>query len=99
MSDKELHLLEQKVESLLMYCEQIRSERNGLLKKTEEQASRLNQLEEKITMFEEERENVRICVSDLIGKIEKVEVLSEHAESPVILPQAEEYPSIQTSNL
>ena len=80
MSDQELHLLEEKVDSLLRYCEQLVSERDDFRRKTQEQASQLKELENKLARFEEERENVRLRVSDLLGKIDQVDTFSKGAE-------------------
>ena len=89
MSDQELHLLEEKVEGLLTYCNEIRSERNELLKQTQEQSSQLMELQEKLTQIEDEREEVRLRVSALIEKIEQLEVFPENPEeATVIAPQS-----------
>ncbi len=76
MSDQELHLLEEKVEGLIKYCNDIRSERDELLRQTQEQALHLKELEEKLTRLEDEREKVHFRVSALIEKIEQLEVFS-----------------------
>ena len=80
MSDQELHLLEEKVDSLLRYCEQLVSERDDFRRQVQEQASQLKELENKLAQFEEERENVRLRVSDLLGKIDQVDTFSKEAE-------------------
>ncbi|NIA08614.1 MAG: cell division protein ZapB [Nitrospiraceae bacterium] len=80
MSDQELHLLEEKVEGLIKYCNNVRSERNELLKQTQEQSSQLREFEEKLTQMEDEREKVRLRVSTLIEKIGQIEVLPEEPE-------------------
>ena len=77
MSDQELHLLEDKVDSLLRYCEQLVSERDDFLRRTQEQASQLKELEDKLARFEEERESVRLRVSDLLSKIDQVGMFSK----------------------
>lgn len=80
MSDQELRLLEDKIDSLLKYCEQVVSERNNFQIQVQEQASRLKELEDKLTRFEEERENVRLRVSDLLGKIDQLDTFSKETK-------------------
>jgi archaellum component FlaC len=80
MSDQELNLLEEKIDNILRYCEQLGSERNDLLRQTQEQASQLNELEGKLARFEEERENVRLRVSELLGKIDQIDAFSKEFE-------------------
>ena len=89
MSDQELHLLEDKVDSLLRYCEQLVSERDDFRRKTQEQASQLKELEDKLARFEEERENVRLRVSDLLSKIDQVDTFSKGAEDTAIPRQTD----------
>ncbi len=89
MSDQELHLLEDKVDSLLRYCEQLVSERDDFRRKTQEQASQLKELEDKLARFEEERENVRLRVSDLLGKIDQVSTFSQGAEDTATARQTD----------
>ena len=93
MSDQELHLLEEKVEGLLTYCREIRSERNELLKQTQEQSSRLRELQEKLTQIEDEREKVRLRVSALIEKIEQLEVFPETPEEATVIASQSIMPS------
>jgi archaellum component FlaC len=80
MSDQELHLLEDKVDSLLRYCEQLVSERDDFRRQTEEKVSQIKELEDKLARLEKERENVRLRVTDLLGKIDQVGTLSRGAE-------------------
>nr|HDN00400.1 cell division protein ZapB [Deltaproteobacteria bacterium] len=80
MSDQELHLLEDKVDSLLRYCEQLVSERDDFRRQTEEKVSQIKELEDKLARLEKERENVRLRVTDLLGKIDQVDTLSRGAE-------------------
>ncbi|MFO8239709.1 MAG: cell division protein ZapB [Dissulfuribacterales bacterium] len=80
MSDQELHLLEDRVDSLLRYCEQLVSERDDFRRQTEEKASQIKELEEKLARFEKERENVRLRVTDLLGKIDQVGTFSRGDE-------------------
>jgi recombinational DNA repair ATPase RecF len=87
MSDQELHLLEEKVDGLLRYCERLGSERNDLLRQTQEQATLLKELEGKLARFEEERENVRLRVSDLLGKIDQIDAFSKEFEDTATAPQ------------
>ena len=87
MSDQELHLLEEKVDSLLRYCEQLVSERDDFRRQIQEQASQLKELENKLARFEEERENVRLRVADLLGKIDQVDTFSKGAEDTDIARQ------------
>ncbi len=89
MSDQELHLLEDKVDSLLRYCEQLVSERDDFRRQSQEQASQLKELEDKLAQFEEERENVRLRVSDLLGRIDQVGTFSKGAEDTAIARQTD----------
>ncbi|MEA1992174.1 MAG: cell division protein ZapB [Thermodesulfobacteriota bacterium] len=87
MSDQELDLLEEKVDTFLRYCEQLVSERDDFRRQTQEQASQLKELEDKLARFEEERENVRLRVSDLLGKIDQVDTFSKETEDTDIASQ------------
>jgi chromosome segregation ATPase len=80
MSNQELSLLEDKVDSLLRYCEQLVSERDDFRRQIQEQALQVKELEDKLARFEEERENVRLRVSDLLGKIDQLDTFSRGAE-------------------
>jgi chromosome segregation ATPase len=76
MSDQELLLLEDRVDSLLRYCEQLVSERDDFRRQTEEKDSQIKELEDKLVRFEKERENVRLRVTDLLDKIDQVGTFS-----------------------
>jgi len=89
MSDQELRLLEDKVDSLLRYCEQLVSERDDFCGQTQEQASQLKELEDKLARLEEERENVRLRVSDLLGKIDQVSMFSKGTEDTATVCQTD----------
>ena len=65
------------------------SERDDFRRKTQEQASQLKELENKLARFEEERENVRLRVSDLLGKIDQVSTFSQGAEDTAIPRQTD----------
>ena len=80
MSDQELRLLEDKVDSLLRYCEQLVSERDDFRRQIQEHASQVKELEDKLARFEEEKENVRLRVSDLLGKIDQLDTFSKGSE-------------------
>jgi len=80
MGDQELHLLEEKVDSLLRYCEQLVSERDNFLRQTREQNIQLKEFEDKLARFEEERENVRLRISGILGKIEQIGTFSKEVE-------------------
>jgi len=80
MSDQELNLLEEKIDNILRYCGQLESKRDDLLRQTQEQASQLKELEDKLAQFEEERENVRLRVSELLGKIDQIDAFPEEFE-------------------
>jgi len=81
MGNQELHLLEEKVDKLLRYCEQLVSERDNLLRQTQEQNTQLKELADKLARFEEERENVRLRISGILGKIEQIDTFSEELEA------------------
>jgi chromosome segregation ATPase len=83
MSNQELNLLEEKIDNILRYCEQLGSERDDLLRQTQKQASQLNELEGKLARLEEERENVRLRVSELLGKIDQIDAFSKGFEDTV----------------
>ena len=81
MSDQELSLLEERVEHLIKHCEQVQSERDELFRQTQEQALQLKEFEEKLVLIEDQREKVRVRVSDLLRKIEEADVLSEQGDT------------------
>lgn len=80
MSDQELNLLEEKIDNILRYCGQLESKRDDLLRQTQEQSSQINELEGKLARFEEERENVRLRVSELLGKIDQIDAFPKEFE-------------------
>jgi len=87
MSDQELSLLEKKIDNILRYCEQLGSERDDLLRQTQEQNTQLKEFEDKLARFEEERENVRLRISGILGKIDQIDAFSKEFEDTGTAPQ------------
>jgi predicted nuclease with TOPRIM domain len=72
MGGEELRLLEEKLEHLLLFLSEMRTERDDLLKRTDEQAARISQLEEELGRLREEKGTVREKVASLIARIDQV---------------------------
>lgn len=72
MGGQELQALEQRVEKLLLYCEQLRREQEELVSKNEELGSRLRENERQLAGLQEEREDIRARVAGLIDRIDQV---------------------------
>ena len=87
MSGEEIQILVRKVETLLKYCDELRSENNILMQKNEEQESQIKALEERIAHFEDEGEQVRTRVSDLIEKIDQIAAEPEAGETEMAATQ------------
>jgi chromosome segregation ATPase len=83
MGGQELHALEQRVEKLLLYCEQLRKEQEELLSRNEELSSRLREHEGRLAGLQEEREDIRIRVAGLIDRIDQVAAVPEGAAATV----------------
>jgi chromosome segregation ATPase len=71
MGGQELQALEQRVEKLLLYCEQLRREQKELLSRNEELDSRLREHERELAGLQEEREDIRVRVAGLIDRIDQ----------------------------
>lgn len=82
MNDHELKILEEKLEQLIRYCEGLREDNKNLMKKNEELSAKLSEAEENLMKLNNERENIRGRVTDLISKIDQLGTdLSENIES------------------
>jgi chromosome segregation ATPase len=81
MEGQELHALEEKVEQVLQYCEQLRQERNALISRNEELDLLLRRREEELSQYREEKEDIRARVTGLIERIDQLGANAEPVES------------------
>lgn len=83
MNDHELQMLEEKLEQLIHYCEELREDHKNLTKKNEELSAKLSEAEENLIKLNGERENIRNRVADLIFKIDQLGPGSSETTEPI----------------
>ncbi len=84
MDIQDLVRLEEKIEALLQYCSELKSERDTLLARTAEQAEKIKELERRVEEFESERDDVKNRVSNILSKLETLDMSeSQSSEGPL----------------